>query len=71
MYPKGDNKSGGGGGGTPKIEDSGELTPHCLLFLTFTDPIGSLFYAQLDLIDPLFLKEKIGLSLSHLVPKIL
>ncbi len=28
-----------------------------------------LFYAHLDLIDPLFLQKKIGLSLSHLVPK--
>ncbi len=33
-------------------------------------PRGSLFYAS-DLIDPLFLQKKIGLSLSHLVPEIL
>ncbi len=33
--------------------------------------IGSLFMHHHDLIDPLFLLKKIGLSLTHLIPEIL
>ncbi len=36
-----------------------------------SDPTGSYFMPHHDLIDPLFLLKKIGLSLSHLVPVIL
>ncbi len=42
------------------------LTP---IVFTFSDPIGSHFYIQLNLIHPLFLQKKSGLSLSHLVPE--
>ncbi len=60
------------GGGTPILEDGGELPLYWPpFFLTFSDPIGSLFYVQLDLIDPLFQQKKIGWSLSHLVPEII
>ncbi len=35
------------------------------------NPIGFLFYAHHNLIEPLLLQKKIGLSLSHLVSEIL
>ncbi len=41
------------GGGTI-LEHGGEILLYWPPFLTFSDPIGSLFYAQLDLIVPLF-----------------
>ncbi len=47
-------------------------SPGLIPFLSFSDPCGSLFDAQLDLIDPPpFLWKIIGLSLSHLVPEII
>ncbi len=60
-----------GGGGTPILEHGWELPVYWPPFLTFFDPIGSFFYIQLDLIDPIFLQKKIGLSLSHLVPEVI
>ncbi len=63
---------GGGEGWTTILEHGREVLLYCLPFLTFSDPIGSVFYAQLDLIDPPpVTAEKIGLSLSHLVPEII
>ncbi len=47
-------------GGTPILQGCSEL----ILFLTFSDPIKSLFYAQLNLIDPLFCITNL-LSLLH------
>ncbi len=76
----------GGCGCTSILEDDGELLLYWPLFLTFSDPIESLFMPNsiLTLSDPLgpFLcptrsywpslsAEKIGLSLLHLVPEII
>ncbi len=46
------------------------MTPLPVFFIDF-DPIGSLFYATSQFDQPLLSTDKIGLSISHLVPEIL
>ncbi len=56
--------------GTPIFEGGRELPQDWPLFLTFSDPIGSLLWPTWSYWPP-FSGEKIRLSLSHLVPEII
>ncbi len=58
-----------GEGGTPIPEGGRELPLDWLPFLTFSDPIVSLFMPNSILLTP-FSSKKIRLSLSHIVPEI-
>ncbi len=54
---------GGGGGALPYLNMVGNFHSIDPRFLTFSDPIGSLFYAQLDLIDHLILQKNLFVSI--------
>ncbi len=60
-----------GGGDTPIFGHGREVPQWWPQFLGFSIRLGPYFISQHNLIDPLFLQKKIGLSLSHLVPEIL
>ncbi len=68
-----------GGGGTPILRHGREVPRWWPPFLGFSIRLGPYFIPHHNPIDPLFLQkksaplsiEKIGLSLSHLVPEIL
>ncbi len=52
-------------GVTHILEDGRKIPQDCPPFLTLSFPIGSLFYAQLDLVSRLFL-QKISICLYHI-----